>query len=229
MKPYLLQMLKELALLGALSNKIEISSQELAIQLHTSQQTASRHLLELDKADMITREMGIKKQRLQITPKGKESLHVEFHQYKHIFEMPTRIHFTGTIVSGMGEGTYYLSQKGYIDQFKKELGFIPYPGTLNVKIKDIEKNKLRLLKHQPSILIRPFETNHRTFGEVKCFPASINTVPTTLVLPSRGHYSTVLEFISPSSLRESIPVEEAETVSVIIDLQQKRISKNHEE
>ena len=229
MKPYLLQMLKELALLGALSNKIEISSQELAIQLQTSQQTASRHLLELDKADMISREMGVKKQRLQITTKGKETLLDEFHHYQHIFEMPTRIHFTGTIVSGMGEGTYYLSQPGYIDQFRKILGFKPYPGTLNVKIKDIEKNKLRLLKHHPSQTIHPFETNHRTFGEVKCFPAHINNIPTTFVLPARGHYSTVLEFISSEYLRHIIPVTDGDNVSVIIELQTEKVKSDHEE
>ena len=49
MKTYLLQTLKELALLGAIKNKIEISSLELAKQLDSSQQSASRYLVELDK------------------------------------------------------------------------------------------------------------------------------------------------------------------------------------
>jgi len=58
MKPYLLQTLKELALLGAIHNKIELSSHELADQLQTSQQTASRYLLELDTQHMITENWG---------------------------------------------------------------------------------------------------------------------------------------------------------------------------
>jgi signal recognition particle GTPase len=62
MKPYLLQTLKELALLGAVENRVELSSLELANLLQTSQQTASRYLLELDKKGFITRELGIKKQ-----------------------------------------------------------------------------------------------------------------------------------------------------------------------
>jgi len=61
MKPYLLQMLKELALLGAIENRIEVSSMQLAEKIDTSQQTASRYLLELDKEGFIKREMGIKK------------------------------------------------------------------------------------------------------------------------------------------------------------------------
>jgi len=40
MKPYLLETLKELALLGGIKNRVEISSLELAKQLETSQQTA---------------------------------------------------------------------------------------------------------------------------------------------------------------------------------------------
>ena len=77
MKPYLIQMLKEIALLGAIRNKIEISSIELANQLNTSQQTASRYLLELDNKEMITRELGIKKQLIQITDFGKTILQEE--------------------------------------------------------------------------------------------------------------------------------------------------------
>ena len=65
MKPYLIHTLKEIALLGALKNKIEISSSELSKQINTSQQTASRYLVELDKKGYITREFGIKKQLIQ--------------------------------------------------------------------------------------------------------------------------------------------------------------------
>ena len=80
MKPYLLQTMKELALLGAIKNRIEISSFELAEQLETSQQTASRYLLELDNAGMITRELGVKKQLIQITSIGAEALQEEYLQ-----------------------------------------------------------------------------------------------------------------------------------------------------
>ena len=74
MKSYLLQTLKEIALLGGIKNRIEISSVELARKLETSQQTASRYLLELDQDGMITRELGIKKQLIQITVLGDEAL-----------------------------------------------------------------------------------------------------------------------------------------------------------
>ena len=66
LKPYLLQTLKEIALLGGVTNKIELSTTELAGRLNASQQTASRYLMELDKQNLITRELGIKKQLIQL-------------------------------------------------------------------------------------------------------------------------------------------------------------------
>jgi len=219
MKAYLLQMLKELALLGAINNRVEISSLELADQLETSQQTASRYVLELDKRNLITREMGIKKQLIQITDHGADILKEEYIQYKHIFELPQKIRFDGHVVSGMGEGTYYLAQKGYINQFNHHCGFKPYPGTLNIKIPQIQKNKVRLIKKFPGIEIEEFKTKNRTFGAVKCFNALVNNEECILVLPVRGHYTNILEFISPENLRKKLQIEDGDPVHIMINIQ----------
>ena len=219
MKAYLLQMLKELALLGAINNRVEISSLELANQLETSQQTASRYVLELDKLDLINREMGIKKQLIQISDTGADILKEEYMQYRHIFELPQKIRFDGHLVSGMGEGTYYLAQKGYVDQFHHHCGFKPFPGTLNVKIPQIEKNKLRLIKKFPGLEIEEFKTSNRTFGAVKCFNATVNDEDCVLVLPSRGHYSKILEFISPKNLRKKLEIKDGDPVHIIINIE----------
>ena len=216
MKPYLLQTMKELALLGAIKNKIEISSLELAKQLETSQQTASRYLLELDKEGMISRELGIKKQLIQLTSIGAEVLQEEHLQYRQIFELTDKVYFKGKVVSGMGEGKYYTEQSGYVDQFKKKLGFAPFPGTLNVEIKYIERNKLRLLKNYSAITIDEFKTKTRTFGNVRCFRAKINGIDGAIVLPLRSHYSNVLEFISPHFLRERLNLRDRDEVKIVI-------------
>lgn len=218
MKSYLLQTLKELALLGAVKNRIEISSLELANQLDTSQQTASRYLLDLDQKGLITRELGIKKQLIQITHAGTEFLEEEYLEYQQIFELTEKLFFKGKVVSGLGEGRYYTEQKGYVDQFKEKLGFAPYPGTLNVEIKYVERNKLRLLKNYNAININEFETNDRTFGSVGCFRAEINGVEGAIVMPLRSHYSNILEFISPCFLREKIDLKDGDDIKIVIYL-----------
>jgi len=218
MKPYLLQTLKELALLGAIKNKIEISSLQLGKQIESSQQTASRYLLELDKIGMITRELGIKKQIIQITSLGEDALQNEHLQYQQIFELTDRVQFKGIVISGMGEGRYYTEQTGYVEQFKEKLGFSPYPGTLNVKIELIERNKLRFLKNNQAIEISEFKTRNRTFGAVRCFKAEINGIKGAIVLPMRSHYSNVLEFISQTYLREKLEIKDDDEVNVVIYL-----------
>jgi len=216
MKPYLLQTLKEIALLGAIKNKIEISSFDLANQLDISQQTASRYLLDLDKKGLVTRELGIKKQLIQITENGENHLQKEFLEYQQIFELTDRIIFKGRIVSGLGEGRYYTEQDGYVKQFKENFKFVPYPGTLNVEIEPVEKNKLKFLRKNPAIDIDGFETENRSFGAVRCFNAEINGEKGAIVLPARGHYSNVLEFISPHFLREKLDLKDDDIVDVVI-------------
>ncbi|MEF8879086.1 MAG: DUF120 domain-containing protein [Candidatus Thermoplasmatota archaeon] len=218
MKYYLLETLKELALLGGFVNKIEVSSKELASQIKVSQQTASRYILELDELGLISREIGVKKQLIEVTDKGRSVLEREYLDYKKIFEFREKLFFTGKVISGFGEGSYYTGQNGYIDQFEQKLGFEPFPGTLNVEIKPVERNKLRLLKSYDGIIIESFETEDRTFGEVFCFKAEIEGVEGAIVLPARGHYSNVLEFVSPHCLREKLGLEDEDQVDIVIFL-----------
>ncbi len=219
MKPYLLQTLKEIALLSGLNNKIEVSTFELAGQLDTSQQTASRYLMDLDRLGLITRELGIKKQLIQITSHGADILQNEYSQYQQIFDMTRKVIFTGKVISGLGEGRYYTEQNGYVKQFKEKLGFVPYPGTLNVEIHSVERNKLRLLKNVGGILVHEFKTKSRTFGGVRCFPATINDAPGAIVLPIRSHYSNILEFIAPQCLRSQLNIQDGDQVTIAISLE----------
>ena len=136
--------------------------------------------------------------------------------YRQIFELTDRIVFNGKIVSGIGEGRYYTEQSGYTEQFKKKLGFVPFPGTLNVEIEYVEKNKLRFLKDSKAIIINEFKTKNRTFGSVRCFKAEINGIEGAIVLPLRTHYSNILEFISQYCLRKKLNINDNDCVEIII-------------
>jgi riboflavin kinase len=168
---------------------------------------------------MITRELGVKKQLIQITSTGADLLENEYLSYKQIFDLSTKVVFKGKLISGMGEGKYYTGQKGYADQFEKQLGFVAYPGTFNVEIEYIERNKLRLLRNCGGILINEFQAENRTFGSVVCFKATINGYEGAIVLPKRSHYAIVLECISPYYLREKLGLHDSDEVEVVVYLQ----------
>ncbi len=215
-----LDVLKNLALLGAVDGKIEISSTDLSSKLMISQQTASRHLIYLENNRLITREMGVRKQRVGITQKGRELLEREHMLYKRIFESKNIMYLSGRIFSGMGEGKYYTSLDRYLRQFNEKLGFTPVPGTLNVEIDPLEISKLHMLKTFKGIFIKPFSTPDRSFGGVLCFPAEIDNIRCAVIMPRRTHYLDAIELISSYHLRSKLNLKDGDRVEIVVYLKE---------
>lgn len=204
-RPADVEALKQLALLGGLDEHVELASGDFAALIDVSQQTASRRLIELSDGDLIQREMGVRKQRIRLTERGRDVLRSEHLLYQRLFEGQDRIHIRGVVQSGLGEGRYYLSRPGYDEQFQRHLGWKPYPGTLNLDLGGAEANKIRFLRRNPVYQIEGFRAEGRTFGGVTCHPATIGELPCAAILPHRSHYTTVLEIIAPVCLRDELP------------------------
>ena len=63
----------------------------------------------------------------------------------------------GKVVSGMGEGAYYMSLEGYRMQFNDKLGYEPYAGTLNLKLLNQSSMRMRsMMDNYPSVFVRGF-------------------------------------------------------------------------
>lgn len=210
--------LKHLALKGNIYDYNPLSSRELGKELGLSQQSASKKILELLEMELIARKMGARKQLVKITHKGMEVLRKEYSQYQKIFDSMERVVIRGTLISGLGEGQYYISQDGYMSQFQERLWFKPYPGTLNLKIEGNELSKLQILKDHEGIMIEGFESEGRTFGRVKCFLTDIQNVECAVIIPLRTHYSDVLEIISRHYLREALKLDDGDLVEIIVSL-----------
>jgi len=215
---------------GAHYNFIVITTSDLGKDIKRSQQAASRHLLDLENAGYIERLRKGQTFRIKITNRGYSEIESLYSTLKSAIEsIPFSIDFEGTVVSGMGEGAYYMSLEGYRKQFKDKLGFEPYPGTLNVKLIDqIFMNARREIGRYPSVFINGFSDNLRTYGWVKCYKANINkgavNNAAALVL-ERTHYDdSMLEIIAPICLKEAIGIQNGDRISikVQIDAQKRR-------
>lgn len=217
-RPADVEALKQLALLGAMDDPVELASGEFAELIEVSQQTGSRRLIELGDLGLVRREMGVRKQRLRITDEGRGVLRAEHGLYQRLFERQESVALSGIVETGLGEGRYYLSRPGYDDQFVASLGWRPFPGTLNVGLSGAEANKLRILKREPVHSITGFEAEGRTFGGVVCSPARIGDQPCAAILPNRSHYTQTLEIIAPVCLRESIPCNDGDRLDVTVHL-----------
>lgn len=205
--------------MNATKKVLKISSKELAEKIGQSVQTAARKLKELEDERLIERMITKDGQFVVITDKGKEILYKEYVDYKKIFEDIDRILIRGKVFSGLGEGRYYISLKGYMKQFEKMLGFKPYSGTLNIKIPREQMFFRAKLDEEEGMLIKGFKTKERTFGDVKAFKCKINGIECAIVLPKRTHYpKDVLEIIAPVRLRDFLKLKDGDWVEVEVIL-----------
>jgi riboflavin kinase len=217
-RPCDVEALKQLALLGAMEEPVELASAEFASLLDLSQQSASRRLIELTAAGLVTREMGVRKQRILVTEEGRGVLRSEHLLYRRLFEHQDSLVLTGAVKGGLGEGRYYLSRPGYVAQFEQKLGWAPYPGTLNLELSGPEANKLKFLRRHPVIQIEPFHAEGRTFGGVACHLATVQGQPCAAILPHRSHHASTLEVIAPVRLRDALPCSDGQQLAVTVSL-----------
>ncbi len=212
-----------LAEIGAGAGDIDITTSELAARAGYSQQTASRHLIELERAGLIKRAVSKKGCKIRITPSGLDALRSVYMSLKKVLEpaMPPYLVMRGVVFTGLGEGAYYVTREGYRKQFVEKLGFDPYPGTLNLRLVDEESLRARReLDYYPGIEIEGFTAEGRTFGSGKCFRAVVNDeIEAALVIAHRTHYGpSVIELISPVCLREKLGLKDGDLVKVKVFL-----------
>ena len=220
MKSSYLSTLIQLLLLGA-KNPIDLSTYELAKSIDKTQQTASQHLLFLEKNNMILRYKIDGNDVIKISDSGLDYLESVNQQITSAFDNSISNIITGNLFSGLGEGAYYISLTGYKKQFISKLGFEPYPGTLNLKISDIiHKQFSDKLSKSDGILIEGFTDRKRTYGNVKCFPCTINSnIQGSIIVIERTHHDrSVIELISPIFLRKKLKLNDGDEVSVQIDI-----------
>ncbi len=212
--------LKKLALMGGLDGITRISSSEFANHIISSTQTASRRLQSLEHAGYISREVRPAGQNIKITSAGRQVLEAEYLEYRKIFTPGSiPIELTGHVITGLGEGQYYTTIKGYHDQFVNLLGFEPYPGTLNIKLEQESIGCRTLLNMKEEITIEGFNSRNRTFGGGRCFPISLgNGTKGAIMIPDRTHYpDDIIEIISTENLREHLGLKDGSKITVIVE------------
>tara|TARA_B100000745_G_scaffold12459_1_gene9273 strand:+ start:392 stop:1084 length:693 start_codon:yes stop_codon:yes gene_type:complete len=207
---------------GGKHNFITLTTSSLGKSIGRSQQAASLHLKELEEGGFIERIQSGRKQSIKITNKGFIELSTLHNLLsKLIAKSSNSLSITGTITSGMGEGAYYMSMKGYTKQFKSKLGYIPYPGTLNVQLKEKKFSEaISQLSNYDGTKINPFSDGKRTFGWVKCFKSKINNkIDCELILLERTHHdTTIVEFIAKTNIRKSLKIGNKSNIKIKISI-----------
>ena len=176
-------------------------------------------LIELQKAGLIERAHSGRGLAIRLTESGLKNVETFLSEASINFERgKSEFLFRGTVFTGLNEGRYYVSLKGYARSFRRALGFEPFPGTLNLRLVDqamLEQRRLLDLKR--GIVIPGFTDGKRSFGPVKVFKARIEgSHPGAVLAIERTHYdSSVLELISPNNLRRTLGLKDGDECSVV--------------
>jgi len=124
--------------------------------------------------------------------------------------------FAGQVASGLGEGAYFSSLEWLHRQLQAGFGFIPVPGTFNVRIGEADIARFAELQQHPGFAIVPPDA---AFCAAKCFRAYIGTLEGVLVVPLMPNCRRdVLEILAPVYLRETLTVNDGDCVEVCIEI-----------
>ncbi|NOX71392.1 MAG: CTP-dependent riboflavin kinase [Candidatus Micrarchaeota archaeon] len=205
---------------GAFATSIPLTTSKIGNDLGESQQNVSRWLIKMEKGGLIFRKSGIKGYLIQITPEGERHLRNIKSEIEYALNRKGKVTLKGIVVTGIGDGKYYMSIAGYAREVKRKLGFRPYPGTLNIKLTDMtsirQKEKIRAAR---GITIPGFVQGRRVLGSLKCFPATIDGVKCAVVIPDRSHHPfNIMEIISPFCLRRKLSISDGDEVKAEVEI-----------
>ncbi|HDH45343.1 MAG TPA: CTP-dependent riboflavin kinase [Thermococcus sp.] len=204
-----IKLLISLAKKGAVGDKVRITLRELSKEIGVSPQTVLRRLDNMEKMGYLRRQVFGKKTFVEVTPNGLKVLEDIFDEIGKILYGK---YILGEVVSGVGEGRYYVEQ--YKDRIKEYLGFTPYLGTLNLLI-IFPKTIYDALYNVKPIIIPGFTKGGRTFGDVRAYKVRINGIEGAIVVPSRTiHPPRIAEVVAPVCLREKLNLKDGSKVKV---------------
>ena len=166
-----LELLVYIAKKEGLFGSLESSTLKISKEIGNSQQTISRKLREMEKKGLITRLASPNGLTVSLDDKGREFLQGNYRELSQVFKARKTAIF-GVVKKGIEEGSYYVSQKQYQQEFKAKLEFNAFPGTLNL---EINKEELaQFLADKEIIEISGFTTKTRSFGALTCYKVRID-------------------------------------------------------
>jgi riboflavin kinase len=117
----------------------------------------------------------------------------------------------GILAAGLGRGQYFISREGYSRQFLHHLGFVPFPGTLNVLLEE------PFPAEQQAIKIEGFQEDGRSFGECKCYRIRLSGIDAAVVVPERSRYPPdLIEVVAPVQLRRALGLKDGDSVEITL-------------
>ena len=127
----------------------------------------------------------------------------------------------GKIFSGLGQGMLFTQLDWVEKQCLDKLGFVPFPGTLNLKVEEQLGIAEELREAEGIVLVPPTAE----FCQAKCLPITIGVIRAAIVIPEAEHFTNeihpqdVLEILAPVNIKETLSVQDGDELTLEVDKQ----------
>ena len=121
---------------------------------------------------------------------------------------------TGLIQSGAGKGAFFTNLEWVVEQFEKAMGFRPFPGTLNILIRDEDQPHINAFFSMKDFELVPDDPQ---FCSASLKKVKVNGIPAAAVFPSEDvhiHGKEVIEIISNCHLKETLNLGDGDQVTI---------------
>lgn len=126
-----------------------------------------------------------------------------------------RIELKGLVFSGEGSGKKFVDLPWVNQQISEKLDFIPYSGTLNLRLNEKSLKWKKLLEKTPTEKIVPV----KGYFNGALFKAFIGILECAIVVPLIPDYpEDLLEVIASVNLRKALELEDGCEVKVTVNL-----------
>lgn len=129
----------------------------------------------------------------------------------------TTLELEGEVAPGLGEGSRFTAIDWVVAEFRRKLGFIPWPGTFNLRMRgDAWEWARARLRAAAGIAITPRDG----FCAAKCFGVSIaGQLTGAVVFPEMPDYpDDKFEIVAPLPIRETLGLQDGDLVNLHLDL-----------
>ena len=129
---------------------------------------------------------------------------------------------SGKLIQGAQKAAFFTGLSWVQQQCLEKIGFVPFPGTLNLEIK---RSDVELLKNISDRFWEELIPEDETFCSAKILPIVIKDIKGAVILLEKAvniHGSPVIEILAPVKLRQVLGLNDGDMVDIRIDRNMKK-------
>ena len=123
---------------------------------------------------------------------------------------------TGKIIRGVKQAASFTQMDWVQEQCLRKLGFIPYPGTLNLEISGESLHIIEALQKEEGIKLIPHDPK---FCTAKAFPVAVGSISGAIIIPEEDvnvHGKNIVEVMAPLRLKDALDANDGDSLTLIL-------------